>query len=101
MRGGQLLTLRFLSILLLLCFALTAEEAIHLLRSHPNKFSYGQAAEHHTGCVPRDATGHLLLCQVPGYGSMLFLCTQKHCLPKEPATGLTITPAEEKLLEQL
>jgi hypothetical protein len=101
MRRDFFLSGKFLSILLLLCCLLTAEEAIHFLRSHPNRLNYDQAATKNFGCVPRDAGRRLFLCPIPGYGTMVFLCSDKHCFPKEPTTGLTITPAEEKLLRDL
>jgi hypothetical protein len=100
MQAGQLFTLKSLSIMLLLCFILTAEETIHLLRSRPNEIDWSRTIAHHPGCTPLDRSGRILRCPVRGYGNMNFLCSDKGCIAKDTSTGLFITPAENKLLEQ-
>lgn len=100
LRPEELLSLRFLSILLLLCCALTAEEAIHLIRSHPNHVDTSRNLAHHPGCTPVDSTGRVLRCPVRGYGNMNFLCVEDGCFAKEPSNGLFITASEEKLIEE-
>ena len=100
MDAGPLLSLRTLSIMLLLCFVLTAEETIHLLRSRPNDIDWSRTIHHHPRCTPLDPTGRILRCPVRGYGNMNFLCSEKGCVPKEPSTGLFITSEESKFLER-
>jgi hypothetical protein len=100
MRPGQLFTLRSLSIMLLLCFMLTAEETIHLIRSHPNQVVDSRTITFHPGCESLEATGRILRCPVRGYGNMTFLCSESGCWAKEPSNGLFITPSEAKLLDQ-
>ena len=92
-------TLKALSVMLLLCFVLTAEEAIHLFKSHPNEIDWSRTSAHHPGCIPLEATGRILRCAVRGYGSMNFLCSDKGCVAKEPTNGLFITAAETKFLD--
>jgi hypothetical protein len=101
MRAAQLLSLKSLAFLLLLCFALTAEETIHLLRSHPNEIDWSRTISHHPGCTPLEATGRIVRCPVHGYGDMNFLCSADGCVGKQPYTGLSITPAEKQLLKML
>src|SRR5579875_4087914 len=95
----QFFTLKSLSIMLLLCFLLTGEEAIHLVRSQPNHVDPSRTSEYHPGCTPLTAGGRILRCPVRGYGDMNFLCSQKGCWAKEPSNGLYITGLEAKLLE--
>ena len=99
MRSGQLFTLRSLSIMLLLCFVLTAEEAVHLVRSRPNQVVESLTITFHPGCASLEATGRILQCPVRGYGNMNFLCSESGCWAKEPSNGLFITPSEVKLLD--
>lgn len=100
MRAEQLFSMTFLSFLLLLCAALTVEEAIHLVTNDPNYFDPSRTITHHPGCVPRGNSGRLFLCPVRGYGSAIFLCSAKGCAVKEPSTGLTITAREDALFHQ-
>ena len=99
MRLQWLFSLKTLSIMLLLCFVLTAEETIHFLRSRPNEIDSSRTISHHPGCKPLDAAGRIVRCPVRGYGDMNFLCSEQGCTGKQP--GLYITPAESKLLERL
>lgn len=98
MRAGSLLSLKCLTILLVVCFALTAEEAIHLVRSHPNNVE-ARTLNYHPGCTPMDTTGRVLRCPVRGYGTMNFLCSAEGCWAKEPSNGLYITTSEEKMIQ--
>jgi hypothetical protein len=81
--------------MLVVCLALTVEEAVHLQRSHPNRGTF-RTSNYHPGCQPLNASGSLLRCDINGYGSMVFLCSNKGCTVKESATGRVITPAEQK-----
>lgn len=99
MDTGQLFTLKSLSIMLLLCFLLTTEETLHLVRSHPNRVDDARTIAFHPGCIPLEATGRVLRCPVRGYGEMNFLCSTAGCWAKEPSNGLFITPAEQMLLD--
>jgi hypothetical protein len=100
MRPAQLLSLKSLSLMLLLCFALTAEETIHLVRSHPNEIDWSRTISHHPGCTPLDATGRIVRCPVRGYGNMNFLCSEERCVAKQPYSGLSVTAAENQLLDR-
>ena len=99
-RAGTLLSLRTLTILLLLCCVLTAEEAIHLLRSRPNEIDSSRTLNHHPGCIVLDASAGVLRCPVRGYGGMNFLCSEKGCIAKNEGTGLFVSPAESQLLRR-
>ncbi|HEY3990946.1 MAG TPA: hypothetical protein VGM02_16725 [Acidobacteriaceae bacterium] len=99
MHAERLFTLKSLSIMFLLCFLLTAEEAIHLVRSHPNKLEDSRTIAFHPNCLPLEATGRILRCPVPGYGDMNFICSKEGCWAKEPSNGLFITASEAKLLD--
>ena len=99
MGTGQLFTLKSLSIMLLLCILLTTEETLHLVHSHPNQMDDARTIAFHPGCIPLEATGHVLRCTVRGYGEMNFLCSKAGCWAKEPSNGLFITPSEQKLLD--
>jgi hypothetical protein len=100
MRLQWLFSLKTLSIMLLLCFLLTTEETIHLLRSRPNEIDWSRTINHHPGCTVLDTAGRVLRCPVRGYGEMNLLCSAKGCVSKEPSTGLYISAAENKLLER-
>lgn len=89
-----------LSLMLLICFILTVEEAVHLVRSHPNETVDSRTVAFHPGCTPLDSTGRILRCPVRGYGGMNFLCSQAGCWVKEPSNGLFITASESKLLDE-
>jgi hypothetical protein len=99
-RAASLLSLKFLTILLVICFALTTEEDIHLIRSHPNWTDFHRNLYHHPGCTPLDPTGRIFRCPVPGYNNMVFLCASTGCAAKEPTSGYFITPLEKALLDQ-
>lgn len=99
MRSGTFLSLKTLSILLAVCCALTAEETIHLVRSHPNEVD-SRNLYYHPGCTPVDVTGRILRCPVRGYGDMNFLCSAEGCWAKEPSNGLFITASEKKMIEE-
>jgi hypothetical protein len=96
----RLLSFPSLLILFALSFLLTTEEAVHLLRSRPNamvniRFSF----DDHPNCITRNggtADYTVLECPVPGYGSMIFICSHLGCGEKEPSTGLVVTPDEAK-----
>jgi hypothetical protein len=99
----RLLSLPSLLILFALSFLLTAEEAAHLLRSRPNSMGYVKVSfDDHPGCIPRSSgnTDYMVLeCPIPGYGSMIFICSHIGCGEKEPSTGLVVTPDEAKRVE--
>lgn len=99
MRAERLLSMKFLSFMLLLCVAITVEEGMHLKRSRPNANPLDRTTDYHPGCIPRNADGSLIQCDVSGYGSMVFLCSRKGCWTKEPSTGLVVTPVERKRFE--
>jgi hypothetical protein len=99
MDTGQLFTLKSLSIMLLLCFLLTTEEALHLVQSHPNQMDDARTITFHPGCKPLEATGRIQRCPVRGYGEMNFLCSTAGCWAKEPSNGLFITRSEQELLD--
>ena len=100
MRFQWFFSLKTLFIMLLLCFILTAEETIHFLRSRPNEIDWSRTISHHPGCTPLDAAGRIVRCPVRGYGDMNFLCSEEGCVAKQPYTGLSITAAENQLLER-
>lgn len=96
----RLLSLPSLFILFVLSFLLTAEEAIHLVRSHPNLMSYyGMYSRgDRSACTPLNPAKDVLECPTLGYNSIILVCTPLACGPKEPSTGLTIDPTEAKRL---
>lgn len=100
MCAGSLLSVKPLSILLLLCCALTAEEALHLILSHPNEIDVTRTMNHHPGCTLLEPSGRVLRCPVRGYGEANFLCSAQGCWVKEPSNGLVITPSETKLMDE-
>jgi hypothetical protein len=95
----RLFTLKSLSIMLLLCFLLTAEEILHLVRSRPDHVDDTRTIAFHPGCTPLEVTGRVLRCPVHGYGEMNFLCSEAGCWAKEPSNGLFITPTEQTLFD--
>ena len=97
----RLLSLPSLLILFAFSFLLTAEEALHLIRSHPNSIEYygKYSVDHHAGCIPRGADSAVLECPTQGYGSMIFICNHFGCGVKEPSTGLVVDPMEAKRID--
>ena len=99
----RLLSLPSLVILFTLSFLLTGEEAVHLLRSRPNSIGYVKISfDHHPDCIPQGSSTadyKVLECPVPGYGTMIFICSRLGCGEKEPSTGLVVTPDEAKRVE--
>ena len=81
--------------MLALCFALTAEEFMHLGMTQSHRWSTPITLKDQ--CVQK--SGRIYQCRVPGYGKALFLCSMKGCMPKELSTGMTITPNEEQLCD--
>ena len=99
----RLLSLPALLILFACSFLLTAEEAFHLIRSHPNSVEYygKYSGDHHPACIPLRADNAditVLQCPVQGYGSMIFICSHLGCGVKEQSTGLVVDPMEAKRL---
>lgn len=94
----RLLSLPFLVILFAFSFLLTAEEAFHLIHSHPNSIAFYSkySVEHHSACIPRSADNAVLECPTKGYGSMIFICNHLGCGVKEPSTGLVVDRMEAK-----
>lgn len=94
----RLLSLPFLFILFAFCSLLTAEEAFHLIRSHPNSIAFYSkySVDHHSACIPRSADNTVLECPTQGYGSILLICNHLGCGVKEPSTGLVVDPMEAK-----
>jgi hypothetical protein len=92
----RLLSLPSLIILFVFSFLLSAEEAFHLIRSHPNSIEYygKYSVDHHSACIPRSADNVVLQCPTQGYGSMIFICNHFGCGVKEPSTGLVVDPME-------
>jgi hypothetical protein len=94
----RLLSLPSLFILFAFSFLLTAEEAFHLIRSHPNSIEFYSkyTVDHHAACTPLSADGIVVQCPTLGYGSMIFICNHFGCGVKEPSTGLVVDPMEAK-----
>ena len=94
----RLLSLPVLVILFACSFLLTAEEAFHLVRSHPNSIEFYSkySVDHHPACIPRNADKTVLECPTEGYGSIILICNHFGCGVKEPSTGLVVDPMEAK-----
>ena len=89
--------MRIVGCLLLACAAFTAEEGLHLMRSHPWRDRIPGVTSLQS-CTKVDTSGLLRRCVDAGYGSILMVCGNSFCSSKEPTTGIHFSPSEMRMI---